>query len=385
LYYYQEREHLGQNPVDQTHQFDLWLDHAFTPRWEARLQDSVVVAQDPALLTPGAVTVAQKVSGNNIVNHFTGSLHTDWTRLFSTMLTYQNTATFYDSSGAIVTGWPLNIAANLITFGPYTGDYVFPPGSPPAVTPSYAGSLNRVEQSASLDFQWHISPNTMALIGYKFGLVNFTGDELIAFSYATILPSPPFSSLVIGPPTPVYSNNRDNYSHYVYLGVQHAFLENLVGSANVGVQYTDYYKNVPSASSSFGPYADASLIYTYAAGSYIQVGLTQSRNESYTVSEDANGRITLDQETTVIYGSINHPLTPKLLASAVGHIQYSAYHQGQFNSQSAYFYSLGANLSYNFTHHLSSELGYNFDYYTTAVPGQDYTRNRIYLGVTAGF
>ena len=56
LYYYQERQDLGQNPIDQTHQFDLWLDHKFSPRWEARLEDSVVVAQDPALLTPGVVT-----------------------------------------------------------------------------------------------------------------------------------------------------------------------------------------------------------------------------------------------------------------------------------------------------------------------------------------
>src|SRR5271167_1709855 len=29
LYYYKERASLGQNPYDQTHQFDFWLDHAF--------------------------------------------------------------------------------------------------------------------------------------------------------------------------------------------------------------------------------------------------------------------------------------------------------------------------------------------------------------------
>ena len=28
---------VGMNPIDQTHQVDLWLDHAFTERWQAKL------------------------------------------------------------------------------------------------------------------------------------------------------------------------------------------------------------------------------------------------------------------------------------------------------------------------------------------------------------
>ena len=36
MYYYQDRENLGQNPIDQSHQFDLWVDHAFTERWQGR-------------------------------------------------------------------------------------------------------------------------------------------------------------------------------------------------------------------------------------------------------------------------------------------------------------------------------------------------------------
>jgi uncharacterized protein (PEP-CTERM system associated) len=134
-----------------------------------------------------------------------------------------------------------------------------------------------------------------------------------------------------------------------------------------------------------GPYADASLIYTYASGSYVQLGVTQSRNATDTVQVDNQGHITQDQESTVVYGSINHPLTPKLMGSLVGHYQYSVYHNGQFNSQSADFYNLGLNLSYAFNRHFSSDIGYNFDWYTTPVPGQGYTRNRVYLGVTATY
>ena len=36
LYYYQDRENLGQKPIDQTQQVNLWVDHAFSERWQGR-------------------------------------------------------------------------------------------------------------------------------------------------------------------------------------------------------------------------------------------------------------------------------------------------------------------------------------------------------------
>jgi hypothetical protein len=319
----------------------LWLDHAFTPRWEGRIEDTVTVAQEPSLLTPGASGTAQRVSGNNIANAFTASLHTDWTREFSTVLSYQNSFYDYESSGGT---W---------------------------ASPSYAGLLNRVEQTFGLDLQWHLTEETTASVGYNLGLVNFIGDEPIARSTVT--------------PNPIYtSDSRDSLSHTGYVGIKHSFLDNLVGSIQAGAQYTTYY-NDPSSSSSFGPEGSASLIYTYASGSSAQLGVRESRNATDTVQVNSNGQITQDQESTVLYGSINQPLTPKLMGSLMGQYQYSVFHDGQFNSQSAQFYNAGLNLSFAFNRHLSSELGYNFDWYTTAVPGQNYTRNRVYLGVTATY
>jgi hypothetical protein len=309
------------------------------------------VAQEPSLLTPGTVSTAQRIEGNNVANTVRASVNTDWTREFSTVLAYQNTLYDYQQSGATVGAGNTSVAS------------------------SYAGTLNRVEQNITLDFKWHLSATTTALIGYELGLVNFTGNEPVASSF----PAP-----LGGPYKLYYSNSRDNISHYGYVGVEHSFLANLTGQAKVGVQYTDYY-NDPSATSSFGPYADASLVYTYASGSYAQIGVTESRNATSTVNVDSQGHITQDQQSTTIYGSINHQLTPKLTGSVVGHYQYSTYNDGQFNNQSAQFYNLGLNLSYAFTHNFSSEVGYNFDYYTTPVPGQEYTRNRVYLGITASY
>jgi Putative beta-barrel porin 2 len=344
VYYYQQRENNGQNPVDQTHQLDLWLDHAFTPRWETRLEDTLSVAQEPALTASGA-TSPYRIEGNNLANTFNASLRTDWTRQFGTLLTSQTSFYDYENSGGN------------------------------AFRPSYAGLLNRVEEDAGLQLQWKFSPETVGLVGYEFDQVSFTGDEQIA----------------LGPTGYYYSDSRNNRSHKGYVGVQHNFLENWKGVANIGVQYTDYY-NDPNSTSSLGPYADASMIYTYAAGSYAQVGVTESRNATDEVGIDSSGQITQDQESTVVYGSINHAITPKLTGSLIGHFQHSIYHQGGYNNKSADFYNLGLNLTYTFNRHISSEIGYNFDWYDTPVKGTtggvvtgSYTRNRAYVGVTATY
>src|ERR1041385_6605581 len=79
LYYFYDRDQNGQDPFDQTHQVDLWIDHAFTERWHGRFEDSLVVGQEPELLDPLRSTVA-RVEGNNIANTGTFSVNTDLTR-----------------------------------------------------------------------------------------------------------------------------------------------------------------------------------------------------------------------------------------------------------------------------------------------------------------
>jgi hypothetical protein len=348
LSYYQQRENLGQSPIDQTHQFDLWLDHAFTERWQARVQNSFVVGQEPELLNPSGTGSAtqQRVNGNNIVNTAKISLTTDWTRLFSTVLSYQNTFYNYQNSGATAAS--------------------FLPGGSGA---SLAGLLNRDENLMSLDFQWHIEQTTTAFIGYQYGQIIYTGNEPIAFS--------PITGFFT-------SSARDNRSHYGYVGVQHDFLDNLSGTARVGVQYTQDY-NDSSATASLSPYASASLVYTYALGSYAQIGLTHSQNATVQSQLSASGQLTQDQESTVVYGSINHRITSKLTAGALANFQNSSYKDGAFNGQTDNFYSLGLNLNYSFTSNFSVEAGYNFDDSVSVAPGQSYTRNRVYMGVTASY
>jgi hypothetical protein len=343
LYYYQHREDLGQNPIDQSHEFDLWIDHAFTPRWETRFEDTVTVSQEPGLGLPAGQPTAidNRVNGNNLCNAANISLTTDWTEEFSTKLSYGNTFYSYQQSGGN------------------------------AANPSLSGLLDRDENLASINFQWALSQETLAWVGYQYGQVIYLSSEVIAQNPLTL--------------ANYTSSSRDNRSHYGYVGIQHNFLEDLTGSFQVGVQYTSYYDD-PSATSSLGPYGNASLVYTYASGSFAELGITESRNATDTINVNSTGQITEDQESTVVYGSIDHPLTPKLMGTLTANYQYSIYHDGQFNDQSSDLVDLGVNLTYTFTPHLSAEAGYNFDWYKTqAALAQDYNRNRVYLGVTATY
>jgi len=349
LYYYQEREELGQDPVDQTHQLDLWVDHAFTERWQGKVSDTFAVGQEPELLIGGGTPF--RVKGNNIANNATLSLNTDWTRQFSTAVTYQNG--FYD----------------------YQQDN----GTP--TTPSLAGRLNRVDQSIALDLLWHIAPETTAFVGYQFEQVNYIGNEPIApaVTFLVLMPSP---HLVTVPER--FSSDRDNRSHFFYVGIQHNLLANLTVAGRVGVQYTEYY-NDSTSSPTVGPYALVSATYTYTPGSYAQIGFIHQRNATDIIAPDASGRITQDQESSMVYGSINHHITPKLLGTLLGSVQYSSFNEGQFANNSDVDYSLGLNLNYAFTKHFSAEAGYNYDDLTSNISGRGYTRNRVYLGVTAAF
>ena len=285
------------------------------------------------------------------------------------MLSYQNSFYDYQNSGALVTP-PLNIGT--------ISNPVYISNTGESVQTSYAGLLNRVEQPSGWIYSGPFRRPRRLLLVIKFGLVNFTGNEPIAiyvpisnhFNIKDVLqrqPRQPVALRVCGRAAQIFGkpDRKRQRGRAIHRILQRSKLHQFVGAF----------------------YADASLIYTYASGSYAQLGLTQSRNATDTVEDpDSQGHITQDQESTVVYGSINNTLTPKLMGSFIQDIfQYSTYNQGAYDSRSAEFYNLGLNLSYAFNRHLSSDVGYNFDYYTTAVPGQDFTRNRVYLGVTASY
>ena len=188
-----------------------------------------------------------------------------------------------------------------------------------------AGSLNRIDQTVSLDLQWHVAPETVAFVGGAFEWVNYYGNEPIAYSPQLGAQTGNFF---------YYSQSRNYRSYFGYVGAQHNFLSNLNASAKVGVQYSDFY-NDPLGSPSTTPYAVVSVIYTYLPGDYVELGLNQMQNATDVVNVNtSNGKITQNQESTYLYGSINHQITPKLLGTLIGSWQYSSYTQGAVQQRS---------------------------------------------------
>jgi hypothetical protein len=342
LYYYQTRQNQGNDPVDQSHQVDLWLDHAFTERFQGTVKDTFRYGREPSLLNPnGGPQSFSRINGNNIANYANASLTSDWTREFSTVSTYNNSFYNFQNSGTTV--------ANLSTQGA-----------------SQAGLLDRIDQSIANDFRWSVSQQTIVLIGYAFGWVDYTAGEPIQQSATTTF----------------YSNDRNYRSHTGYVGFQSTVLPNLNASVKVGVEDDQYYRQ---SYSQLGPYLVSTASYTYAPGSYVQVGIQHNQNASDIAALGSNGRPTLSEESTVFSASLNHQITAKLLGSLVGSVQDSTYNQGAYNNNSDWIYSLGANLSYAFNQHFSTEVGYNFDDLQSNVPNNSFSRNRFYLGVTAAY
>ena len=367
LFYYNDRDNLGLNPFDQTHQVDIWLDHAFNTRWKLNVTDSFVVGQEPELFGASPTSpeaVEYRVNGNNIANHASIKLDTEWTRQFSTSLHYGNDFYNFDNSGATLAA-VLPVGVVVLAPGPIAGT---------GQGPSLAGVLDRIEQNIALDLQWHFQPETMGFVGYQFSWVNYTGNE-----YISATPISPVSLILHK------SADRDSRTQYGYVGVQHQFTPNLAGIVRGGASFTDSYNDPYYPSTSVSPYADLNVTYTYMPGSYFQLGFTHDINATDIAQADSTGHLTQYQQSSVIYADINHRITPQLTGTIIARDQISAYQSGAYSSSTDSDYSIGLDLSYGINRHFSVSGGYNYDYLQSDIPGRGYSRNRVYLGITASY
>ncbi|MEI6077999.1 MAG: outer membrane beta-barrel protein [Verrucomicrobiota bacterium] len=382
LYYYQDRQDLNLNAIDQTHQADVWLDHAFSERWKAQIKDTFTVGSMPELISPTTGTT-YRIQGDNIANHATLGLDTEWTRLLSTALHYGNGIFDYQKGGATALDFlpaPPAPASQLMLKG--AGGVLTPSGAPVSGSgkspANYAGALNRLEQSIGLDLKWNVQPNTVAFIGYEFSWVNYTADAPIAAYRLSPLSNHYFI---------YHSADRDNVSHYAYLGLEHSFSTSVSGSVRGGASFTDSYNDPLHPNTSFAPYADMSLSYSYSPGSYIQLGFTHDINATDVATVSSSGHLTQYTETSVLYASINHRITQKLSGSLIGRFQDSSYVGGSADNNSDQDYNVGVSLRYEINRHFSLESGYNYDDLigASALTGRSYQRNRLYLGLAANF
>lgn len=336
-----------ENSADHSHDFNVRADHRFSERYSIALNDSFVYAQEPDVIDQEGAITAFRTDSDAFRNRFVINFDAQLTELIGLGLGYRNNWYDYDEEGAVL--------------------FVDAFGDPTAVSPSRSGLLDRFEHYLNLDVEWQMRPQLRGLVGYMFGMFNYTGDEIIAVSLV--------------PTTRIFtSEDRDSVSHHVYVGAEYSATPNLVGSARVGGQYTDY----EIGGSDISPWVDVTATYTYLPGSFALVGLRHSRNATDVVDPTGN-ELVLDQETTTLFASVNHRITPRLSASFIGQFQRGTFNEGARDGDIENFLLLGLNLEYRVNPNWSTEVGYNFDRLDSDGANRSFSRNRIYAGVRATY
>ena len=338
LIYYENR---ASNHYDQTHDVELFMNHSFSERYSLDVEESFIDAQEPEVLSPLGGSV-QRANGDNFRNvagfHFTDQV----TQLLGLVFGYSNT--WYDYTGSL------------------------PAGNP---GPAYSSTLNRLEHLVILNARWQVQEETTVVLGYNFGATGYTSSSSIN---------------EIGRPY-VSPARKNDYSHYIYLGLDHAFRSDLSFSGRAGIQIVDYYND---STTQVSPYASLSLNYNYMDGGVLSLGFTHAKNATDVGVDinNPNGPLTTDQESSTVSLSVIQtltPLSPDLTANLNASYQNSVYNQGVFNNQADDFYILGVSFSYQFTHYISGEIGYNYDLLESKILGRGYNRDRVYVGVTATY
>lgn len=338
--------------VDQTHQFNIRMDHAISERYKMFVSESFVVAQEPEVLTPYVISSPFRVPGNNIANVGILDFTAQMTKVVDLHLSYNNT---------------------LYAFQQNAGDEVVP-----NAYPSYAALLDRIDQTADIDGRWKFRPDTTGVLGYQFENVNYTSPEDIIYA-----PGPTDSLAALYGPGHYTSSSRNSDNHFVYLGADHSFSPVLNGSVRGGMEYLDYYKN---GTDSVSPYVDASITYQYLPQSTAQIGVKHIHN-----STDVAGTVgttpVLDEESTAIYASDTHRLSSKLTLGVLGQAQLSSFNGGGsgYNNKEEDFYIVNVNLAYSFTPWLMAETGYAYNKLNSDISNRSYSRNQFYIGVRATY
>ena len=340
-------ENRSGDKFDQNHEFSGKLRHQFSPRHQIGVDDSFVLTSEPTIVDRfGIITSPTRVRTRSSVYQNRGAIEDNFqmTRQLTLSLGYNNSWYDYEADG---------------------------PGSRSAL-------LDRIEHTIRADLRYLFTPKLVGIVGYSFGLNNYTANEAIGSTTDSL-----------GTTVIIKSQDRDSYSHYGYVGVDYDMTAKLRASARIGAQFTDYHELGQSSAS---PYAEATLSYLFAPGTSGEVGVRHARNATDVVAVDTKtGRPTLDAETTAIFAQLQHRFTHDLTATFIGQFQTSTFQDGLNNGATEDLWLVGVNLNYSINRHLSAEFGYNYDQLNSdtqaskAAPHRSYDRNRVYVGLRATY
>ena len=185
--WYENRAHYKESSADHSHQINAKFGHEFTEGYRMDLSESFVVAQEADLLDPDRLGLKFRANGNNIRNTAGAKFNGEFTRNFGVAAGYSNNLFEYDDK-------------------------------------NYSALLNRMEHTMNVDFRYRALPQTWAILGYQYQIVDHTSKE-------SFLPPGAYAKGTITDPSV-----RDNTSHFVYVGADQMFTQKLNGSVRIGVQ-----------------------------------------------------------------------------------------------------------------------------------------------------
>jgi len=320
--------------------FEGALSHTFSPNVNMSVNDSFLMGNEPDTLRAGNLplsTVNYLNSNNNIVNYGAIDFNIEASELLGFNVGYNNAYYNYADDGGT------------------------------AANPSTAALLNRIENRFNIDSQWKLFPETTGILGYMYGQNLYTGDEPIGIGLT--------------------SSDKNARSQTLYVGAQHYFTPTLSGLIKAGAQYFDYYGD-PQGGNNWSPYVLADLKYQYQTTTTMDVGFSYSRSAADVVGQGTVNNFVKDSEVALFYGSLSHEIVAHLVGTARTTLQYGTYNGGGvgYNDEHYLFFQIGLDLAYQFNPNLSAHVGYNYDDNDSEVAQQpSYNRNRVYIGVTAGY
>lgn len=327
-YRYYGDDGYGDSFCDNTYQFNASLIHSFSRRVSMDLHESFVYADEPLLVDPADSFPGRATA---LRNYASAQASVELTPEFGLVVGYNNALYNYQSD-------------------------------------QLSSYLDRMEHRVNVDLRWNVQRNTVGVLGYQFGAVDYSENDVITYAGFT----------------PIMSTDRNNYSHTVYVGVDHTFNPALVASARVGAQILDYYNDPLNSDTTVSPWAQAFITYFYSGEGSVKLGVNQAHNQTDVYAATANS-ITLDQDSTTVYVDVTHRITPKLEGSVTGRGQWSTYNGGPYNDDTDSLYGVWLNFAYNFNEHLSADAGYTYDILCSDIPNRGYTRNRVYIGISAEY
>lgn len=332
--YFEDR---NQNSADHSHEANLQLDHTFSQRYRVDASESFLYSQEPQL----GVGTPLRVNASYIRNIANVDFTAGLTEQLSSVVGYSNTFYDFDQEGI----------------------------------GSISSLLDRTEHLFSANLRWQALPSTVGILGYQYGMVRYDDSNLISADLTS------GGSAITG-------DIRDNRSHYLLVGADHSFNPQLNGSVRVGAQIVEWSElnkfSAVSDDSRTSPYADASVTWTYSQAGNVQLGVRHAR-QATDISLFSVDEPTLDQEATTLYGKITRQIVPRLNASILGQFQSADFEAGGADSLTDNFFLAGVNVTYEINKFLTGEAGYNYDDLDSDIGLRSFSRNRVYLGISAKY